>query len=129
MYDMTSMRISAAFFALILGCAACSVDPKTVVGQWRAIGFYEKGQTISGVPLDSVQLHLNANGRYVFKSLARYQEAGTYRVAGRFLLITDTMVKEPTERAIGLLPCHSDTLKLQMMQEDREQVLFLARHH
>lgn len=129
MYYKKFTQIIALFFALMLHCMACSVDPNAVLGHWKAVGFYEKGQNIGGVPLDSVYLQLNTNGRYIFKSLAHYHEAGTYRVAGRFLLLTDTMVAAPAERAIGLLPCPLDTLKLQMLQEDREQVLFLARHH
>jgi hypothetical protein len=108
---------------------ACTADPKQLTGQWQAVAFFEEGQTV-GVPLDSVRLMLLPEGRYHFKSLGQYSEAGRWRASVRYLLLTDTTAgAEERERALQVQVVTADTLKLMMKHQGKTQLLFLKNTH
>lgn len=118
------MKIVLPLFALIL--TACSLDVNLLTGTWKAVALYEDGQLLSA-PLDSVALVFSGNGQYEFRSVGFYREAGPFRAAGKHLFLTDTTENPPNEHALKVLFASSDTLKLEMRKNGKEQVLFLAK--
>ena len=104
---------------------ACSLDYRDVAGDWKAVAFYENGQTVQ-TPLDSVGLLLTPGGRYRFQSIGYYREAGRYRCSLRYLFLEDTTTSPTQERMVQVLHVSSDTLKLKMGQAGKEQGLFLV---
>jgi hypothetical protein len=113
---------------LLLGLAllsACSLNYRDVAGDWKAVAFYENGQTVQ-TPLDSVGLLLTPDGRYRFQSIGYYREAGRYRCSLHYLFLEDTTATTAQERMVQVVYVSPDTLKLKMGQADKEQGLFLV---
>ena len=113
-------------FAAILFIASCTLDMGLLCGHWQASAFYENGQT---APAETAQVSLDftPDGRYVFRSSAHYSEAGQFRESGHFLYLTDTTATPSKTRKIKVLYLSSDTLKIKMGKDGKEQVLFLYR--
>ncbi|MBK9338492.1 MAG: hypothetical protein IPM98_18940 [Lewinellaceae bacterium] len=78
-------------------------------------------------PLDSVSLRLTAEGGYEFRSLGYYREAGSYRVSGSHLFLTDTTRQPNKEHTVKVLHLSADSLKVLMADGKKRQVLFLAK--
>lgn len=115
------------FFLPVVFCASCTLNVKQLEGQWRAVAFYEEGQSSPAV-LDSVALVLEPGvGRYQFRSIGRYRESGPLRVEGEHLFLTDTTVQPAQGRTLRVLFLSDDTLKLLMSAGGKEQVLFLKK--
>lgn len=109
-----------------LAFAACSLDVRQLTGRWRAVAFYENGQSLA-TPLDSVALVFGENGRYEFRSVGFYREAGPFRLDGKLLFLNDTTQKPSQEHVLKVLFLSADSMKIQMQKEGREQVLFLEK--
>ncbi|HRI60821.1 MAG TPA: hypothetical protein PK228_13880 [Saprospiraceae bacterium] len=105
---------------------ACALDIDLLTGQWHAVAFYEKGQSLDA-PLDSVALVFSGEGQYEFRSMGLYRERGPFRVSGTHLFLTDTTEKPAQEHVLNILFLSADTLKIQMKKGDSEQVLFLKK--
>lgn len=118
------MKIVLALFPLLL--ATCTLDVNRLAGQWRAIAFYEQGQSLTA-PLDSVALTFSGDGYYEFRSAGFYRENGPFRVSGQHLFLTDTTEQPAKEHVLKVLFLSDDTLKIQMLKGDNEQVLFFAK--
>jgi hypothetical protein len=116
------------FFLLVvvLLFVACETEIIKLDGQWRLFAFYENGKDVSA-PLDSVAISFSADGRYEFRTIGFYREAGPFRVSDNFLFLTDTTEHPAKERILKILFLSTDTLKLQMAKGEREQVLFLTK--
>lgn len=106
--------------------AACGLDVNLLTGHWRAVAFYEKGQSLDA-PLDSVALLFTGAGQYEFHSTGFYRERGPFRVSGEHLFLTDTTEEPAQEHVLKILFLSADTLKIQMKKGDSEQVLFLKK--
>ena len=108
---------------------ACSLQEKDVAGFWQAVSFFENGKTVTAnnLDLDAVSLRLTPEGGYEFHSQGSYYETGTYRVSARYLFLNDTTRSPAKEHVVKVLYLSADTLKIQMSQDNKEQVLFLAR--
>ncbi|HMX40708.1 MAG TPA: hypothetical protein PKD78_10285 [Saprospiraceae bacterium] len=123
---MTILKRLLSFLPFLLA-THCTLNVNHLTGSWRAIGFYEEGHSID-TPLDSVLLWLEpGQQRYRFRSIGYYHEAGRLRVQDQLLYLTDTTVSPQQLRTVQVLFLSPDTLKLQMADNGREQVLFLAR--
>ncbi|MBV6438556.1 MAG: hypothetical protein DYG98_21720 [Haliscomenobacteraceae bacterium CHB4] len=118
------MKIVLALFPLLL--ATCTLDVNRLVGRWRAIAFYEQGQS-HAAPLDSVVLAFTSSGHYEFRSAGFYRENGPFRVSGQHLFLTDTTEHPAKEHILKVLFLSGDTLKIQMQKGDNEQVLFFEK--
>lgn len=118
--------ICAAIAFVLLLFAACALDQHTLAGQWQAVAFYENGHTVH-TALDSVALHLTPEGGYEFRSQGYYRESGNYRVSANYLFLTDDTATPPKEHVVKVLYLSADSLKLQMSNDKKEQVLFFAR--
>ncbi|MCK6694484.1 MAG: hypothetical protein L6Q97_20600 [Thermoanaerobaculia bacterium] len=105
---------------------SCSLHEKDVAGEWRAVAFFENGRSLA-TNLDSVSLRLSPEGGYEFRSQGFYRESGSYRVSVRYLFMTDTTQTPVKEHIVKVLYLSSDTLKIRMSYDNKEQVLFLAR--
>lgn len=105
---------------------SCTLDYGDVAGNWKAVAFFENGQSVQ-TPLDSVGLLLTPDGRYRFQSIGYYREAGRYRCSLRYLFLEDTTISPSQERMVQVLHVSSDTLKLKMGQAGKEQGLFLRK--
>ncbi|TNE59292.1 MAG: hypothetical protein EP344_08955 [Bacteroidetes bacterium] len=114
-------------FALIAGwIQGCFLDKEQLPGNWQAVAFYENGHQVNTV-LDSVSLQFMPDGGYCFYSQGFYRESGTYRTSASYLFLTDTTTTPPQEHTVKVLYLSADTLKIKMMRDTLEQVLFLAR--
>lgn len=105
---------------------ACELDTKLLNGSWKAVAFYESGQSLDA-PLDSVALVFSQAGQYEFRSVGFYRETGPYRVSGTHLFLTDTTEDPAKEHVLKVLFLSTDTLKIQMKKGGQEQVLFLKK--
>jgi hypothetical protein len=121
--EMKQILYTLGFF---LAFAGCTVDERAICGRWQAKNFYENGQTVA-TDLAPVQLDLAPNERYLFSSLGQYREAGQWRCSGSYLILNDSTSAHPSEKILKVLYQGTDSLKLKMQHEGREQVLFLAR--
>lgn len=119
-YGILSLLLGLAFFP------SCTLDYGDVAGNWKAVAFFENGQSVQ-TPLDSVGLLLTPDGRYRFQSIGYYREAGRYRCSLRYLFLEDTTISPSQERMVQVLHVSSDTLKLKMGQAGKEQGLFLRK--
>ena len=116
-------------FTALACLTACSLQNKDVAGYWEAVSFFENGKTVTAGNLDlkAVSLKLTPEGGFEFHSQGSYYETGTYRVSARYLFLTDTTRYPAKEHVVKVLHLSADTLKIQMSQDSKEQVLFLAR--
>lgn len=110
----------------LIGISACSLDEKDVAGNWQAVSFFENEKSVA-TNLDSVSLQLSPDGGYAFRSQGFYRESGHYRVSARYLFLTDTTKKPEKEHVVKVIHISQDTLKIRMSNDNKEQVLFLAR--
>lgn len=118
------MRIILLILPLLM--FSCTLDTRLLTGSWRAVGFYEKGQSLA-TPLDSVALSFNGENQYEFRSIGYYCERGPFRVAGAHLYLTDTTVQPSKEHVLKVLFLSADTLKIEMRKGENAQVLFLKK--
>ena len=102
------------------------MDPALLPGEWQAVAFYEKGQSLA-VPLDSVRLSFSNDAGYEFRSVGFYREHGPFRASGNTLFLTDTTTKPAREHIVEVLFLSADSLKIRMQKKDAEQVLFLKK--
>lgn len=114
------------FYLLLVCSGGCSMDPALLQGEWQAVAFYEKGQTLP-VSLDSVRLSFSDNAGYEFRSIGFYRESGPFRVSGNTLFLTDTTTGPAREHILEVLFLSADSLKIRMQKKDAEQVLFLKK--
>ncbi len=116
-------------FTALASLTACSLQEKDVAGYWQAVSFFENGKTVTAnnLDLDAVSLRLTPDGGYEFHSQGSYYETGRYRVSVKYLFLTDTTRTPAKEHVVKVLHLSADTLKIQMSQDNKEQVLFLAR--
>lgn len=114
------------FYFLLVCSGGCSIDPGLLPGEWQAVAFYEKGQTLPA-SLDSVRLTFSATAGYEFRSIGFYRERGPFRVSGNTLFLTDTTAKPAREHIVEVLYLSADSLKIRMQKKDAEQVLFLKK--
>ncbi|MBK8920793.1 MAG: hypothetical protein IPM81_04690 [Saprospirales bacterium] len=113
---------------VLCGLSACLPDKSELVGNWRAVAFYENGKRVE-TPLEPVSLYLSSTGAYRFQSQGFYEEKGAYRTSAAYLFLTDTTMKPPQEHVVKILHLSPDTLKIAMQSKfKKEQVLFLARN-
>lgn len=113
-------------FFLTLVLFSCTVDQHKLSGTWQAVAYYEAGQAVN-TPLQAVRLSFDNNGNYNFKSIGFYEEAGQYRVAGKFLFLRDTTVPNPVERAIKVQYLSNDSLKIGMEADGKRRVVFFGK--
>lgn len=125
-YHCETMKKLSLVLAFPFCFAACSLDENALHGHWQAVAFYQNGQTAPAV-LEAVSLDFSPEGAYVFRSAARYSEAGRYRVSARLLHLTDTTARPHRERVVRVLYLSQDSLKIEMAKSGQEQVLFLCR--
>ncbi len=109
-----------------LAMSGCSVDNRTICGRWQAQNFYDSGQTVF-TDLSAVQLDLAPNQRYLFQSMGQYREAGRWRCSGKYLILSDSTSEKNSEKILKVLYQGADSLKIKMVHEGREQVLFMGR--
>ena len=115
------------FFFSVVFCASCTLNVKQLEGRWRAVAFYEEGQSLPAA-LDSVALVLEPSAhRYTFRSMGYYRESGPLRVEDKHLFLTDSTVQPAQGRTLRVLFLSDDTLKLLMSADGKEQVLFLKK--
>jgi hypothetical protein len=105
---------------------ACELDTDQLNGSWKAVAFYESGQSL-GAPLDSVALVFSQAGQYEFRSVGFYRETGPFRISGTHLFLTDTTEEPAKEHVLKVLFLSADTLKIQMKKSGHEQVLFFEK--
>ena len=105
---------------------ACAVDEQSLTGTWKAVAFYENGNT-ANVGFDSVKLIISPNHRYEFHSQGFYQEAGIWKTEVNYLFFNDTTVQPTKEKMLKVLYQSGDSLKLRMESNGAEQVLFLGK--
>ena len=105
---------------------ACSLDAEALTGHWQAVAYYENGQT-KAAPLDSIRLRFLPGSGYEFTSQGLYHESGTFRVSVKYLFFTDSTQYPAKSHVVKVLYLSPDSLKIQMAQENVEQVLFFVR--
>ena len=118
------MRNILPLFPLLL--MACELDTNLLNGKWKAVAFYESGQSLAA-PLDSVALVFSQAGQYEFRSVGFYRETGPFRVSGTHLFLTDTTEDPAKEHVLKVLFLSADTLKIQMKKGGEEQILFFEK--
>lgn len=107
--------------------SACNYEAAALQGVWQADAFYQNDQ-LQAVVLDSIRLQCSENGLYEFHSTGFYHEKGRYRVAGKYLFVTDSTAATPSERAIKILSLAGDSLKLEMRDQNaQKQVLVFKK--
>ncbi len=121
-------KMKQIFYTLtfFLAMSGCGVDDRSIRGRWQAKNFFDGGQTVPA-DLAEVQLELAANERYLFQSMGRYREAGLWHCSGKYLILNDTTSENPSEKILKVLYQGADSLKIKMLHEGREQVLFMGR--
>lgn len=123
-----STMIRRFFFLLFLvNTTACSLDEQEICGNWQALAFSENGKSIE-IPLDSVQLRLWSSNKYHFKSIGLYSEAGHWEPTVNYLSLTDTTNTKATQKLIKIIYQSSDSLKVKMEYQGKEQVLFFGKN-
>lgn len=120
------MNMKVFLLLLTLLFTACSLDVSMLAGRWKAIAFYENGQSLHA-PLDSVALLFHNNMHYEFRTVGFYREAGPFRIADTHLFLSDTTEHPVKEHILKVLFLSDDTLKIQMVKGGKEQVLFLKK--
>ena len=124
---MKKRHFTTGFLLLCIGLyGSCMLDKENLTGTWQAVAFYEGGHDVR-TRLDSVSLLLRPDGGYAFNSQGQYRESGTYRTSAAFLFLTDTSTQPPLEHTLKVLYLSPDTLKIKMMRDTNEQVLFLVK--
>lgn len=124
---MTTMVRLFIFLLLLVNTTACSLDEQEICGSWQAVAFFEDGKSIE-IPLDSVQLRLWSSNKYHFKSIGMYSEAGHWEPTANYLSLTDTTNPEATQKLIKVIYQSSDSLKVKMEHQGKEQVLFFGKN-
>jgi len=124
---MTTMVRLFIFLLLLVNTTACSLDEQEICGSWQAVAFFEDGKPIE-IPLDSVQLRLWSSNKYHFKSIGMYSEAGHWESTANYLSLTDTTNPEATQKLIKVIYQSSDSLKVKMEHQGKEQVLFFGKN-
>jgi|1048.fasta_scaffold01026_6 hypothetical protein len=114
------------FLLFLMSASACTVDEQELGGTWQAVAFFENGKSVN-LPLDSVQLKLLTSHVYQYRSIGLYAEAGYWESTVNYLLLTDTTSANKTQRLIKVVYQSSDSLKLKMEQDGKEQVLFFHK--
>jgi len=107
--------------------SSCALDVKQLHGYWQATAFFEEGQRLESALVDQVSIEFVPSGRYMFRSSARYTEAGLFRESGQHLFLTDTTQTPNKVRKIKVLYLSADSLKIKMGKNGKDRVLFLAR--
>lgn len=114
------------FLLFLMSVSACAIDEQEIGGTWQAVAFFENGRSIN-IPLDSVQLKLSESRVYRYRSIGLYSEAGHWESTINYLLLTDTTSVNKTQRLIKVVYQSSDSLKLKMEQDGKEQILFFQK--
>lgn len=113
-------------FFLSLVLLSCTVDQHKLSGTWQAVAYFEAGQSVN-TPLEAVRLSFADNGGYIFHSIGFYEEAGQYRVAGKYLFLRDTTEPNAAERAVKVQFLSKDSLKIGMEADGKRRVVFFGK--
>lgn len=128
-----TMRRAAAGYLLWACLAVAAVacrdtnsreDP--LLGRWEALEVTEEEQPME-VDLSEIRFAFFPDGTYRFHSTLNYREAGRYHLRDHYLLTTDTLAAGALEKAVEVLQLHPDTLRLRMMENEKERILVLTK--
>lgn len=114
-----------AFLSFYLGCN--QYDKSQLIGTWKATKVLEEGNAMKLKP-NEISFSFNQKNQYQYTGTIGYQEAGTYRLEGDLLLSKDTTRQGHKEKAVKILQLHSDSLRIEMLADGKEQTIHLVKH-
>ena len=120
-------RLFLFVFALSCCFLACNqFDKNSLIGHWKAIKVFEEGKEME-LDINPIHFSFDKNDRYEYHRTIGYQEAGKYILTGDLLLSTDTTRTDGKEKAVKIIQLVKDSLKLEMLANDKKQTIHLVK--
>lgn len=113
----------------LFACSQEAVDTRQhlLSGRWQALEVMEEGRPLEVDPAE-IRFAFYTDGTYDFQSTLNYREAGRYALQSEYLLTTDTLTTDSgTEKAVEITLLNADTLRLRMMEDEKERFLLLTK--
>lgn len=110
----------------VVACRDTNSQKDPLLGRWEALEVTEEEQPLEVDPSE-IRFTFFPDGTYRFHSTLDYREAGRYHLRNQYLLTTDTLAAAASEKAVEVLQLHPDTLRLRMMENEKERILVLTK--
>lgn len=122
------MRKALLLPLIISALSACQggYQEEQLHGKWVGVAVKEEGTPLAVDP-GLIQLEFSPEETYTYKSTLDYREAGTYFIEANFLYTRDTLNQASTQKAVELLQLTADSLKIRMMEGEKERRLTLVK--
>jgi hypothetical protein len=126
--QMFMFRAVCTFFLLIsIGCNPNNQIIEDIEGDWIAANLTEEGVD-QVTDLSTVCLSFRNDHTYNFHGTLRYFESGTFDIRNNTLYVVPTGEgSDSIPRTMELITISTDTLRILMLDENRERVLTLVR--
>lgn len=122
------MRKAFWLFWVLSTLSACQsgYQEEQLNGTWTGVAVTEEGTPLAIDP-SLIQLEFSPDDTYIYKSTLDYREAGEYFIEANFLYTRDTLNQVSTQKAVEILQLTADSLKIRMMEGEKERMLTLVK--